>query len=134
MNTSDTQAISWVQILIPALAALAGVLIGGLITSHNQKKERQHRRMREQLEGFYSVLLGMRLQIRAKSELRVRLRAIAEEAWKEELEPALGEIQAKERIHDVLWPQYEKIVNYDERQLEQEIIPLYRDMLSHMTK
>jgi len=78
--------ISWVQILIPAAAALAGVLVGGLITSYNQKRERQHRRMREQLEDFYSVLLGMRLQIRAKSELRAKLRAIAEDRVVKKLE------------------------------------------------
>ncbi len=130
----SSNAVPWAQILIPALAALTGVLIGGLITSHNQKKERQHRRMREQLEGFYSVLLGMRLQILAKSELREKLRGIAEDAWKKELEPALGDTQAKERINSALWPQYEKLFHYDERQLEQEIIPLYRDMLAHMTK
>jgi hypothetical protein len=125
----------WAQILIPAVAALAGVLIGGLITSHNQNQERQHRRMREQLEGFYSVLLGMRLQIRAKSELREKLNTIAREVWPKELESgSFGDPQAKEKIFNAKWPQYEKSFEYDERQLEHEIIPLYRDMLTHMTK
>jgi hypothetical protein len=125
----------WAQILIPALAALAGVLIGGLITSHNQKKERQHRRMREQLEGFYSVLLAMRLQIRAKSELREQLRTIAREVWPKELESgSYGDPQLKDKIFNAKWPQYEKIFEYDEQQLEHEIVPLYREMLSHMTK
>jgi hypothetical protein len=105
-----------------------------MFSSYNQKKERQHRRMREQLEGFYSVLLGMRLQIRAKSELRVRLATIAEDAFKEELEPVGDDIQARDQIHRARWPQYEKIFDYSDQQLEEEIIPLYRDMLAHMTK
>jgi hypothetical protein len=125
----------WAQILIPAVAALAGVLIGGLITSHNQKKDRQYRRTKEQLEGFYSVLLGMRLQIHTKSELREKLNTIAREVWPKELESgSFGDPLAKEKIFNAKWPQYEKIFEYNERQLEQEIIPLYREMLAHMTK
>jgi hypothetical protein len=132
---ATTSYAPWAQILIPALAALVGVLIGGLITSHNQRKERQHRRMREQLEGFYSVLLAMRLQIRAKSELREQLRTIAREEWPKVLESgSFGDPQAKEMIFKAKWPQFDKIFEYDERQLEQEIVPLYRKMLTHMTK
>jgi hypothetical protein len=90
--------------------------------------------MREQLEGFYSVLLAIRMQIRAKSHLRERLRTIANEAWQEELKPAGDDPQAKARIENIAWPYYHKILDYDQRQLDEEILPLYREMLSHMTK
>jgi hypothetical protein len=131
--TLNPSPLLWVQTATATLAALAGVLIGGWITSRNQKKERQHRRMREQLEGFYSVLLALRMQIRAKSHLRERLRTIANDAWQEELKPAGDDPQAKARIEDIRWPQYEKIFEYDERQLHEEILPLYGKMLDHMT-
>jgi hypothetical protein len=122
------------QALIGAVAALAGVLIGGWIATANQKRERQHRRMREQLEGFYSVLLAIRLQIRAKSSLRERLRTIANEAWQEELKPGGSDPQAKAYIENLRWPQYQKILDYDEAQIHAEIMPLYQQMLDHMTK
>ncbi len=134
MGIPHSNVVFWAQIIVPTVAGLLGVLIGGLITSHNQKKERQHRRIREQLEGFYSVLLGMKSQIRAKSSLRVRIRAIAEEAYKEELKQGGDDPQVREKISKARWPQYEKIFEYDERQLVEEIVPLYRDMLTHMTK
>jgi len=134
MEPPHSHLIFWSQLIVPALSALFGVLIGGLITSHNQKKDRQHRRMKEQLDDFYAVLVSMRMQIRAKSELRETLRAIGGDAWKQELEPAGNDLEAKARIENVWWPQYEKIFEYDALQLENELIPLYREMLTHMTK
>jgi len=55
------------QILAPVIAAvsgLGGVLIGGHITSQNQKVERQQRFIRDQLTEFYAPLLGLHERIR----------------------------------------------------------------------
>jgi hypothetical protein len=54
-------------------AGLVGVLVGGWITTHNQKLERQQRQIREQLSDFYSILIGMKSAIRAK-EIRFLVR------------------------------------------------------------
>jgi len=62
----------WTQI-IPVLSGVTGVLIGGWITSKNQQKERRHKRMLKQLDQFYGPLLGIRLQILAKSEVRLKV-------------------------------------------------------------
>jgi hypothetical protein len=126
---------SWIPTLVPALisalAALGGVAVGGWITSRNQRLERQHRRLQEQL-GFYATLHGLRMGIRAKSEVREKVRGIAEQAFQREYE-GVEDPGAREKIVVERWPQYEKLFTYDEQQLTQELIPLYRKMLDHWT-
>lgn len=126
-------ATHWSQILIPALvsaiAALLGVLIGGAITYYNQKKERQHRRFQEQL-GFYGTLLGMRMEIRAKSEVRERIRSLSRVAYDNEIKQAGNDVTAREKISK----EYGKVLQYDGEQLTEELVPLYREMLAHWNK
>ncbi len=74
------------QLITPAAAGLLGVLAGRWMTARNQKRELYHNRIREQLELFFSPLVGLRLQIRSKSELRARLNQIADAAWQKRLE------------------------------------------------
>jgi len=47
--------------------SLMGVLVGGLVTNHNQKMERRDKRIREQL-AFYRTMLGMFREVEAKQE------------------------------------------------------------------
>lgn len=54
--------------LISAGAGLAGVIVGAVCTGFNQWRGRVNDRYREQLENFYSPILGLREEIRAKSE------------------------------------------------------------------
>jgi len=122
-----------IQIVVPAAAALIGVLIGGWITSHNQKKERRNRRIREQLEGFYGPLLAMRMKIRAMSEVREKLRNIARAAYNEELKAVGPDPVVKANYEATHWPEYVKLIEYDERQLKEELVPIYRKMLELMT-
>jgi hypothetical protein len=110
---AQSQDISLVQVVVPAVAGLVGVLVGGWITTHSQKIERQHQGIREQLSDFYSVLLGKRSQIRAKSEVRLKVRNIAQKVQRDE--------------------EFQKLLEYDKRQLQEELVPLYREMLDHLT-
>jgi hypothetical protein len=117
----------WPQIIIPAAAALLGVFVGGMITSHNQRKEREHRWFREQL-GFYGRLLGMRMEILAKSEVRVRIRNLSQKAYTQELNQAGIDPEAK-RLVSEKWEKYQKGLEYDNQQLTEELVPLYREIL-----
>lgn len=117
----------WAQLLLPgllsALFGLIGVVTGGWITSRNQSGERKHRRYQDQL-GFYAKLFAIRSVIRAKSELRVRLHSIADRAWREKIEHA-DEIPQFE--------EFEKLLEYSNTQMRQELVPLYRQMLDEWT-
>jgi uncharacterized protein Usg len=117
--------------LIAAAAALFGVTIGGLITSFNQAQERYHRRLREQADEFYGPMVGIREEILAKSESRETISGFAEEEWQKLVRPFHGKPDALQRIMDTRWPDFEKRIKYEDRQLTQELIPSYKQMLEH---
>jgi len=119
------------QLAIGAAAGLLGVLVGGWMTGHNQKKERRYTRIREQLERFYSPLVSMRLQIRCKSELRVKLSQLARTAWQKRLESVQHDPQAMGAVERARSPQFDRLFDYSDDQLRNELIPLYRKMLEH---
>ena len=120
--------------MIAAASGLLGVAVGGYFTAHNQKRERQQRRISDQLTEFYGPMLGLRAQVLAKSELRLKISGAADAAWRTMTERAykVGVEHAK-RIDEERFPLFEKIVEYDNRQLAEEIIPLYRTMVGLFT-
>jgi hypothetical protein len=108
---------------ISAASGLLGVLIGGLMSSRGQKAERRNARIREQLHDFYSPLLGIREEIRAKSELRTKLHSAANAAWQKQV--AIHNRSVPEDIE----AQFNKVIDYSNEQLEKDLVPLYRKML-----
>lgn len=131
------------ELLGPAIAAasaLFGVAVGGYFTAHNQKRERQQRRINDQLAEFYSPMLGLRAQVLAKSELRLKITGEAESAWQammvrayERKEVKEGNIDYVEKLRSERFPQFEKLTEYENQQLEQDIIPAYRKMVELFT-
>ncbi len=113
MDGPTQDSLHWFNIIFPAITGLLGVLLGGLITSQNAKNERLNRRRREQLD-FYGAMHGMQQNIRAKSETRLKLR----------------DIERRQRDTSGLEAQ----MKYDNEQLTQELVPLYRAMLDLWTK
>ena len=127
----DSNALSAVvQSVIAAGSGLLGVGIGGLIASHNQKKERRAARIRQQLEGFYSPLLGMQKEIHSKSELRTKLHDASSKAWAKKLTNVQDPI-SKAGVMGNDWPRFAKVIEYSDEQLRKDLVPLYRAMLLH---
>ena len=122
------------QLIVPAAAGILGVLVGGLITAHSQRRERQHNGIRRQLECFYGPLLAMRRQIRSKSELRVRLHKIADAAYQKRIASVRDDPQALQAVEKARGAQFDKVFEYSDEQLRNELIPLYRKMLDHVTQ
>jgi hypothetical protein len=117
---------------ITAAAGLLGVVAGGFITAYNQRVERRSARVKDQLESFYSPLLGMRAEIKAKSDLRQKLHAIGNAEWIK-LFAGIHDPLGKQKMHDTHWPRYEKLLEHSETQLRDELIPLYRNMLKYFS-
>lgn len=122
------------QIIVPAAAAILGVLVGGLITFYSQRRERRHDHVSRQLECFYGPLLAMRQQIRSKSELRLNLHKKAHEAWQKRLDSLRHDPQALMAVEKARGPEFDKLFNYSDEQLRDELIPHYRKMLEHFTQ
>lgn len=119
------------QSLIAAGAGLLGVLIGTITAMINAKRERKMVRLKTQLQEFYSPMLGVRSEIKAKSEVRLKVISIASGAFKEEFETgSLGErIDPPADVAE----KYDAIHDYNDTQLREILIPLYRQMLDHFT-
>lgn len=116
------------------LNSLLSGLIGAAVVYYfgiRQAANQQRSSFREkQLSEFYAPLAGLRKQIRAKSELRLKISGAANEAWHEIVEAYGGKMMtdAEERHAPFV-----KIIEYDNAQLERELVPMYREMLRLFT-
>ena len=107
--------------LISAATGLLGVWLGGFLTLRNQREERAERLISAQLTEFYAPMLGIREQLSAKNKVRLKVSAAAREASHG------GIAQQEER------EKFDKIIEYNNRQLTEVEIPLYRQMVDLFT-
>jgi hypothetical protein len=117
---------------ITAIAGLGGVYVGGWLTARNQAIERKHNRIREQLESFYSPLIGMHSEIQAKNGVRKKLHDTANSEWAK-LFDGIHNPDTKQRINETHWPQYERLIDHSEIQVRDELVPVYRKMLEYFS-
>jgi hypothetical protein len=115
--------------IIAALAGIGGVLLGGWITTRSQAEERRLARVRDKLDKFYAPLLALRKQILAKSEVREKVRNVANSEWAELFRGQPGP-EEKKKIEAERDAQYADILKYDAEQLKSELVPLYRQKVS----
>jgi hypothetical protein len=93
--------------IISALSGLGGVALGGLVSSRAHRTERRNARVRDKLDKFYAPLIGMRMQIRAKSEVRVKVSGSGGAAW-EGFFKGVNDLEVKKKIDTERWPAFEK--------------------------
>jgi hypothetical protein len=119
---------AWATPLITAASGLAGVLIGAWTVARRDRNERRFHFIRQQVDEFYAPLVGIRREILAKSELRVRIGAAAGPLWAEMCEgKSADELRALQGAE--FW-KFEQLVKYNNEQLEKELLPSYRQMLA----
>jgi len=114
------------KIVLPSLFTLLAGSFGyryGLRLMKNQKKlEFIERQLRE----FYSPMLGCLKSIRAKSELRYEISKVSSPAWRK-----ICDAHPKPFLdHEKYFEPFKKSIMYDNKQLREELIPLYDKMLS----
>lgn len=114
--------------IISAASGLIGVIVGASLTSWRDRITRRHAFLRQQLEEFYSPILGIRQEVLAKSQLRLEISQVASETWRELCEGKSPE--ELERLSQETGPKFDKIIKYNNRQLTEELLPAYQDMLS----
>jgi hypothetical protein len=114
----------WITLIAALVGALGGGVLGNLLTqSMTDRRERIARALafrRQQLEQFYGPLLAMHNEIRARSELRVKLqRAIDDEDNKHMLSVGPGKtgsailanvLDENETFLNVLMPRYREMI------------------------
>jgi len=89
--------------------------------------------IQKQLSEFYSPIAGYQKRIEAKGEVRVKVSQAASEAWVELCAP-YSDANQPMLNHEKLYAPYGKIIEYDNRQLREELMPLYRKILEVFTE
>ncbi len=118
-----------VSALITASAGFIGLVIGVWFTSRNQRIERKHRFLSEQLTELYGPMHAMRMQLSVRRATELKLKSIAGREWARKVDKAqaVGFEALQEATHDGFAP-YAALIDYDNQQLESEINPIYQRM------
>lgn len=117
---------------ISATAGLMGVLVGAMMTSRNQKKERKQAHIRQQLQEFYSPMLGMRQEIVAKEESRRKINEMVHTIIDKSKVGDPGGVR-RDHYYDDERKALRGLGAHDHKQWEEEILPLYKEMLKKFT-
>lgn len=118
-----------ISIGVPALSGLAGVVIGAWLTGRRETRQRRLAFVEKQLKDFYSPLLGLRKEIRARSELRERVFDAADAAWRQLCAQASEvSVETLQQLSRTRGPEFNGLIEYDNRQLQEDLLPAYRQM------
>lgn len=120
------------KLLLQFLSALVGGLIVYIFGIRKLSIEIKNAFIQKQMSEFYSPIAGYRKRIRAKGEVREKITRLAGESWQEVCEP-YSESGQPMLNHDELFEPYRKIIEYDNQQLRDELLPLYRKILDIFT-
>jgi hypothetical protein len=110
------------------IAPICTLLAGYIGVRYGLKQIIEQKRVdfvERQLREFYSPIIGFRKEIQAKSALRLRISNAANEAWQEFCATKSHPFED----HDKEFEPYRKTIEYDNAQLENELMPLYEKML-----
>ena len=119
----NSQIIDTIKFIVSTVSPLIAGYIGvkyGLKQIKTQKSLDFYER---QIREFYSPMLGCQKEIRARSEVRLKINNAASTTWKDKFK------ENSDRDDKDFHP-YERILEYNNSQLENELIPLYKKMLS----
>lgn len=118
------------SIAVPAISGLAGVIIGAMLTSGRERKQRKLAFLEKQLSTFYSPMLGLRNEIKTHGAFRVRVQNEANAAWAQLCsETESLSIEALQHITNERGPEFKRIIDYDNNKLHEDLLPAYRKMV-----
>jgi len=120
-------------LLLQFLSALVGGLVVYVFGIRKLSIELRNAFIQKQMSEFYSPIAGCRKRIRAKSEVRGKVSTAANGAWTELCERHSA-TQQPMLNHEELYAPYGKIIEYDNNQLREELMPLYRKILDLFTE
>lgn len=121
----------WWPILNSLLSGLVGATVVYYFGIRQLVAQRRIAFLERQLSEFYAPLAGMHKQIRAKSELRLKVSAAANAAWQNVCE-SYGDRTMHD--HEERFAPFKRIIDYDNEQLKSELVPVYLQMLALFTE
>jgi hypothetical protein len=128
------QAPPWlVTVLLSTIFGLVGVLVGAWLSFRRDIAQRRYLFGERQLRDLYSPLLGLRSEVRIKSDLREKIRAAAHAEWQRQCQEARDTADPPENLRKLSTekgPGFERLFDYDNQQLVDNLVPSYRKMLA----
>jgi len=123
-----------VSYYVSLASSLLSAAVGAwLVYYFGLRVQRQHAFAERQLAEFYGPMVAIHKQIRAKSNLRVAISEAAGKAWREQVSargiPGTESVTAEDSFAP-----FREIIEYNNRQLADELLPAYRQMLSLFTE
>ncbi|MDD2715175.1 MAG: hypothetical protein PHW04_04700 [Candidatus Wallbacteria bacterium] len=113
-----------------AITGLLGVYIGAWLTNRQNRTQKKLDFYEKQLRELYSPLAGIRKEIGILSEFRVEGGKASQEWWQKVCDVA-EKIEDPDKANEYCDKEGEKIptlIEYDNNQLTEKIIPSYRKM------
>lgn len=117
--------------LSPVISGLIGAGVVYYFGVRQLVVQRRLAFVERQLSEFYGPLAGLRKQIRAKSELREKVSAAAQKTTCRNLCDSYW--AATMHDHEERFAPFERIIEYDNKQLTEDLLPKYREMLTLFT-
>ncbi len=121
---------------MPAVIALAGGYLGYVLATRQAREQRRHDHLREHIDAFYSPMVGIIQQIRARSALRAELSAASDTAWRAQVDQAIASAakgkQLAMNISNSFAP-FDRQLDYNNVQLRERLLPMYDHLVSLFT-
>jgi len=117
------------KVFIPSFVTLVAVVLAYLFALSQARKKRVTDLIEKQLTEFYSPILGCIRKIHAQSKLRFELSGASDVAWKKICENAPHPFLE----HEKKFEPFRKIIDYENKKLNEEVIPLYDNILNIFT-
>ena len=118
------------KIALPSLFILLAGYFGYRYGIRQMRSQKRLEYVERQLREFYSPMIGYLKRIKAKSELRFEISKASDPAWRkirnEHPKPFID--------HEKYFEPFKKSIMYDNKQLREELIPLYDKMVSVFTE
>ena len=91
-------------------------MLGAWLSGRREIRQRRLSFIEKQISEFYSPLLGIRSEIRMRSELRVKIHSTADIEWRKlcEKNQKFG-VEALQKLTDERGKEFTEIVEYDNR-------------------
>lgn len=132
---------NWIPTIIPAATGLVGVLVGAGLTSwfaaRRERIQRRHAFIEKQLSEFYSPMLGLRAEVKALSDLRVKLQSEAGAAWGDlcaAIPEGAGKPEALQALTAQRYPPFSALIEHENKKLIDRLLPAYRKMVKLFRK
>jgi hypothetical protein len=130
----DQSEVQYTALIAAAVAAVVSLIVAYLNSLLTQWRDQAAKRLvftEKQLAEFYSPLLGLRAEIRARSELRENLQQGAQNLWPTLVEQAqqLGGVEAMQALQRERYPDFERLIEWDNNNFYTTLLPAYRKMI-----